>query len=388
MIRAIGLTAMVLSAVAAADTTVTYLAPGVYLSESRRVPNLGEGTLYLASGGNILLRSSPLAVLPGEVVEVFWNGSMWTPGASDGASPCLPASATDGGCLTADTQSIAGNKFFTGYIAIDGGLSIGNGVREDWDGGTMPGAAQASYFVAYKQFHGMGADGLLLTDGGAPVGSFNCKGVGGDGHGNGQPCLTNPEGIVEIYGRAVGTSEYQEDYSQTGNLCPVELYDIGPDLTRDGGINNNAMVCMGKYGAGDKLFRFYRDGSFKMDGTTLSIAGPRAIIQALAATGPAGLEVYGRTNSGGGRGRAGVYVANLVALGATDDSFQVLDSSGLWVASITAQGAVRFGLVVTGAEPTCPGASNLNLGQVHYNTTVQKLRVCTSGGWETVTSAP
>lgn len=314
------------------------------------------------------------------VALTMLGASLWGRGGSPAA--CVPASGVSGGCLTTGAQTIAGPKSFTDTVFV------GNGVREDWDGGPVPGSVNASYFTAYKQFHGLGLDGLLLTDGGAPVGSFNCRGVGGDGHGNGQPCITNPDGIVEIYGRAVGTTEYQEDYSQTGNLCPIELYDIGPDLTRDGGINNNAMLCIGKYGAGDKLFRFYRDGNFKMDGTTLTIAGARAIIQAGAATGPTGLEMYGRVSSGGGRTRSGVYLANLVALNATDDAVEVLDNTGNYVASITAQGAFRFGLVVTGAEPTCPGASNLNLGQMHFNTTIQKLRVCTSSGWETVSSSP
>lgn len=314
------------------------------------------------------------------LLSVLSGSGLWGRG---GINPfCTPASDVSGGCLTTGAQSIAGPKNFVDTV------SVGNGVREDWDGGPVPGSVNASYFTAYKQFHGLGLDGLLLTDGGAPVGSFNCRGVGGDGHGNGQPCVTNPDGIVEIYGRAVGTTEYQEDYSQTGNLCPIELYDIGPDLTRDGGINNNAMLCVGKYGSGDKLFRFYRNGSFKMDGTTLTIAGPRAILEAGAATGPAGLELVGRVNAGGGRTRAGVYLTNLVALGATDDAVEVLDHTGNYVAGITVQGALRLGQVVTGAEPTCPGTSNLNLGQMHFNTTVQKLRVCTSGGWETVSSAP
>lgn len=246
-----------------------------------------------------------------------------------------------------------------------------------WDGGN-PATTTSQRFVASGQFHGFCTDGVACTDGGYAIASYDCSGVGGDGLGNGQPCVGNSQGIVEIYGHVAPA---QEAYGQTGDLCPIEMYDMGPATLLDGGPNVNSMVCIGHAGAGDKVWRIKRNGDVYMDGVQLRLRGPRSVIAAGPGTTNAGLELFGNILSGGGRGRAAMYVTNQNFLGPTDDVLQVIDTNNAGFMSVTTQGAIRLGSVASGAESTCPGASNLNLGQFEWNPTIDRSRLCTSTGW-------
>lgn len=302
---------------------------------------------------------------------------------------CVPASGVVGGCLTAEAQSIAGAKTLLST------MTVGNSARADWDGGAIVGVALAKYFEAYSQHHGFGyfADGsvgMLTADSGyaQSIGSFSCTGIGGDGIGNGQACLTNPLGIVEIYGHTIGTN--QEDRGQTESLCPIELYDMGGDYTADGGTNVGPILCMAKIGSADKIWRLMRNGDVYMDGNELRLRGPRSIVRAGQNGSPTsvGLELFGNIAQGGGRARAAAYVANQNFLQPNDELLQVTDTNNAGHFGVTTQGAVRFGQMATVSEQTCPGASSVNLGQVHFSLTENALRLCTSAGWKTLAVVP
>ena len=67
---------------------------------------------------------------------------------------------------------------------------------------------------------------------------------------------------------------------------------------------------------------------------------------------------------------------------------QVTDTNNAGHFGVTTQGAVRFGQMATVSEQTCPGASSVNLGQVHFSLTENALRLCTSAGWKTLAVVP
>lgn len=239
---------------------------------------------------------------------------------------------------------------------VEGDLICGDRVREGWDGGAPPiGVVEGSIFNAYGQAHTLSflADGGVGREddnwnkpGGAfeRLGAYNCTGVGGDGRGNGFACLSNPKGIVEIYGHTVGTP--QEGLGQGESLCPIEIYDVGSSVLSDGGSNVGPSFCIGKMGAGDKMFRVMRNGNVHIDGNELRLRGYIAKI-----VGTAGyLHFEAASYSAAGpvflikRGSGAALTSGNFA-----EFFDGLNKIG----AISYQGGTRLGCVTTASRESC-----------------------------------
>jgi len=239
---------------------------------------------------------------------------------------------------SSSSVSDAKNVTYDGY-----NVCVGPGTNY-WDGG-QPATTTSQLFVATGQFHG------YLNDAGYAMASFSCSGVGGNGVGNGQPCLSNPTGIVEIYGHTVGTA--QEALGQTEGLCPIEIYDMGPDHLTDGGDNLGTAVCVGRNGSGDKFWRLMRNGDMLMDGTSFKMRSQRAIISATHGTQPYGgpLELYGNPAGGQAHAASAVQMASSTTMYRNDDIVQVISNVGEF--DVLAEGAIRLGSLASNELPPC-----------------------------------
>lgn len=155
-----------------------------------------------------------------------------------------------------------------------------------------PNSCVASAYVATTpNFYLLTVDaGVQLADGGGlgntRIGGFNCPGVV-----NGVPCVSNPNGIVEIYGHQPRGQAYS-------TVCSVELYNAV-----EGGSAAGCIMGVGDGFTSNKMFRVMAGGNVYQQGNLYFENGGRLIRQ----TSPNQyLEISGKAASEG----VALYVGN------------------------------------------------------------------------------